>query len=75
MDNPHLLASMGRRKCPAECSEKSGAIVVMSLVSRVSREVTALLQAQWLREVYVSSVQYVHVCVSGRSIMSLKPLI
>jgi len=46
-DNPHSLASMGRRKfllqkCSAECGEKGGAIVVTSLVPRVSWKVLAL---------------------------------
>ena len=47
MDNPRRLAFMGWRKfllgkCPAECGEKFGAIVVTSLVPREPRKVTAL---------------------------------
>ena len=45
MDIPHQLISIGRMKCPAECSEKSGAIVVMSLATRVSWEMMALPQS------------------------------
>ena len=44
-DNAHRLASMGRRKflrkCPAECGEKGGTIVVMLLVRRVPWESNA----------------------------------
>ena len=42
-DNLHRVVSMRRRrKCPTECGEKSGAVVVTLLESRVSWEVMAL---------------------------------
>ena len=76
-DNPHRLATIGRSKfllwkCPAECGEKGGAIVVTSLVPREPCEVMTLPPSFVV--VFVSSNSrlvlycvvhvrlYVHVC-------------
>ena len=40
MDNPHRLASVGRRKCLAEYGEQSSSIIEMLLVPRISQELT-----------------------------------
>ena len=60
------------RKCPAECGEKSGAIVATSLKPRVPWEVTAFLPSS-------VGVSYMFICISmcemyvcGSSTTSLK---